>query len=125
MGNIYLKKLVEYAETPVGRLPLQSVVPLATGTDAVVTGASGYSIQLYSASFQVEAGDNPVVIQLLDGATPVWERELDKKTMLDAEIQQQKAPWKFGVGNDFAMSKDQDVLRDVKVTVLYDLIPLV
>jgi hypothetical protein len=124
MGNIYLKKLVELQETPVGRSPLQSIIPLAAGLDAVVTGASGYSIQLYGMSFQAEADAIPVVVDILDGATAMWSREIDKKTMLDAEIDQQKAPWKLGVGNDLALQKDNAVLKDVKVTVLYDLIPI-
>jgi hypothetical protein len=124
MGNIYLKKLVELQETPVGRTPLQSIIPLAAGLDAVVTGASGYSIQLYGMSFQAEADAIPVVVDILDGATAMWSREIDKKTMLDAEIDQQKAPWKLGVGNDLALQKDNAVLKDVKVTVLYDLIPI-
>lgn len=124
MGNIYLKKLVELQEVPTGRLPLQSIVPLAAGTDAVVTGASGYSLQVYSLSFQAEAGDGAVVLELLNGSTPLWERELDKKTMIDADPIQAKAPWKLDVGNDLALAKSADVLNDVKVTVLYDLLPI-
>jgi len=124
MGNIYLQKLVELQVTPVGRPPLQSIIPLAAGLDAVVTGASGYSIQLYDMSFQAAADAVPVVVDVLDGAGVIWSREIDKKTMMDAHIQQQEAPWKLAVGNDLALGKDNDVLKDIKVTILYDLIPI-